>query len=111
MPHLFTKAISSTKAIVEAIYQEDQIGDDLKASGTLILDIPAAEVHEGKQPVLYLNPQNNTVWYEYEEAQTSSETVEDLKLRLNEAEGKLSDAEGRLSSTEDTLFQIMFGGI
>ncbi|MFO7153926.1 MAG: hypothetical protein DIU64_003055 [Caldicoprobacter oshimai] len=42
--------------------------EELKQTGVLIDSIPEPEVREDKIPVLYYNPNTNSVYYEYEDS-------------------------------------------
>ncbi len=47
--------------------------ETLRQMGALVDEIPEPEQREGKIPVMYYNPETNTVYYEYENRPLSPE--------------------------------------
>ena len=58
---------------------------ELLQIGALVDDIPEPEQIEGKMPVLYYNPQTNSVYYEYvERPLTEEERIAQLEQAILE---------------------------
>ena len=47
--------------------------ETLRQMGALVDEIPEPEQREGKIPVMYYNPETNTVYYEYEDRPLTAE--------------------------------------
>ncbi|PIC05481.1 hypothetical protein CS060_04175 [Anoxybacillus flavithermus] len=54
--------------------------EELRQIGALVEDIPEPEQVEGKTPVMYYNPQTNSVYYEYIDRPLTPE--EELRQRI-----------------------------
>jgi hypothetical protein len=89
--------LTETKAKVLMLhYAPDQLGvsneeDAVSAGGVLVTtDAPQPEQQPGKNPVLYINPNNKQFWYEYED-------------RPLTAEEKIAQLEEQLRVTQETI--------
>lgn len=59
--------------------------EELLQIGALVDDIPQPEQIPGKEPILYYNPENNTVYYEYEDKPlTPEERIAQLEQAILE---------------------------
>lgn len=58
--------ITDTKAKSLGQWHESIVTDEMKKTMIQVGKIPTAEEREGKQPVLYVNPETLELWYEYE---------------------------------------------
>lgn len=89
--------ISATKAEVTLRhYMPELLTDDQKEAGLLVDDVPdEPQVEDGKISVLYVNPQNKTMWWETKDKPLTPE------------EQKVKDLETRLQATEDAVLQLI----
>ncbi|MBW7642407.1 hypothetical protein [Geobacillus thermoleovorans] len=56
----------------------------LEAEGGIFVDdLPQREYHEGKTPILHINPRTKEMWYEYQEVRNPiTDEVDTLKERI-----------------------------
>ena len=59
---------SETRAVVTLRhYQPQDLSEEVLSTGLLVDILPKPENTPGKRDVLYVNPQNKDLWYEYED--------------------------------------------
>lgn len=87
--YLFYTETEADKGRVDAIYQDHEVPEELKAKGYKhdgVLPDPLAGSEENA--VLYLNPKTGALWYEGKVSGEMNEVAE-LRQRLHEAEARL----------------------
>lgn len=79
----------------------NKTAEELEQEGILVDSIPEPEEVEGKDPVLYCNPETKELWYEYEDIPKTEEEIQAEKVESLEQ----SIAELTMAMT------MMMGGI
>lgn len=98
--YLFYTQTEPGKARVDAIYQDHEVPENLKAKGYKHDGVLPSPV-EGSEDnvVLYLDPESGALWYEGEVIAELSE-VADLRRRLHDAETRLMNADERYETMD-----------
>jgi len=76
MPIVFYEEETSTRAKVTLIHhQPDLLDEERRAEGIEVESIPKKESRKGKTGVLYINPENKELWYEYIDRPLNTEEI------------------------------------
>jgi len=80
-------------------------------SGLLVESIPTPEFVEGKEAVLYVNPQTKELWYEYEDAQFDEMTLlkgknQLLTSAITELTMYVAEQDGRIEQQNQAISEL-----